>query len=321
LAGAALGQYRKLGWRREFLTYCREQRTHGQARFVLSTMHSRRLAMQTVALPSGERVPAFGLGTWQMGDRAALRAEEIATIRLALDLGARLIDTAEMYGEGRSETLVGEAIRGRREEVCLVSKIYPHNASRAGTVAACERSLRRLGTDRIDLYLLHWRGQVPLAETIDAFAALQRAGKIRHYGVSNLDLADMQELWTLTGGQAVATDQLLYNLARRGIERDLLPWLRERHVPVMAYSPIERSELLRDKKLTQFAKRHALTPVQAALGWLLAHDDVIVIPKTGSRERLKENLSALEHVLTSAQVAEIEKLFPPPARAQALEML
>jgi diketogulonate reductase-like aldo/keto reductase len=277
--------------------------------------------MQTVLLPSGERVPAFGIGTWQMGDRAARRAAELATIRLALDSGASLIDTAEMYGEGRSESLIGEAIRGRRDEVFLVSKVYPHNASRRGTVAACERSLARLGTDRIDLYLLHWRGQVPLEETLDAFVALQRAGKIRHYGVSNLDLTDMQELWTLTGGQAVATDQLLYNLTRRSIERELLPWLRARGVPVMAYSPIERSELLRDKRLTQFAKRHALTPVQAALGWLLAHDDIIVIPKTSSCERLKENLSALEHPLTSAQIAEIEKLFPPPARAQALEML
>jgi len=277
--------------------------------------------MQTVTLPSGERVPAFGLGTWQIGDHAALRDEEIATIRLALDLGATLIDTAEMYGEGRSETLVGEAILGRRDEVFLVSKIYPHNASQQGTVAACERSLRRLGTDRIDLYLLHWRGQVPLAATLDAFITLQRAGKIRHYGVSNLDLADMQELWSVTGGQAVATDQLLYNLKRRGIERDLLPWLRERRIPLMAYSPIERAELLRNKTLAQFAKRHAMTPAHAALGWLLAHDDIIAIPKTGNRERLKENLGALEHVLTPAQVAEIEKLFPAPSRAQALQML
>jgi len=277
--------------------------------------------MQTVTLPSGELVPAFGLGTWQIGDHAALRAEEIATIRLALDLGAKLIDTAEMYGEGRSETLVGEAIHGRRDEVFLVTKIYPHNASQQGTMAACERSLRRLGTDRIDLYLLHWRGQVPLAETIDAFVALQRAGKIRHYGVSNLDLADMQELWALPGGCAVATEQLLYNLTRRGIERDLLPWLRERRVPVMAYSPIERSELLRNKKLLQFAKRQQMTPAQAALAWLLAHDDVIVIPKTGNRERLKENLAALEHALTPTQVTEIEKLFPAPARARALEVL
>jgi diketogulonate reductase-like aldo/keto reductase len=277
--------------------------------------------MQTVTLPSGERVPAFGLGTWQIGDRAALRAEEIATLRLALDLGARLIDTAEMYGEGRSETLVGEAIRGRRDEVFLVSKIYPHNASRDGTVAACERSLRRLGTDRLDLYLLHWRGQVPLAETLDAFLALKRAGKIRHFGVSNFDLADLQELCALTGADAVATDQLLYNLTRRGIERDLLPWLRKRGIPVMAYSPIERAELVRNKKLRQFAQRHAMTPAQAALAWLLAHDDIIVIPKTGSRERLKDNLGALEHALTAAEVAEIERLFPAPARAGALEML
>jgi len=277
--------------------------------------------MQTVTLPSGERVPAFGLGTWQIGDHAALRDEEIATIRLALELGATLIDTAEMYGEGRSEALVGEAIRGRRNEVFLVSKIYPHNASQQGTVAACERSLRRLGTDRIDLYLLHWRGQVPLAETVDAFVALQSAGKIRHYGVSNLDLADMQELWKVTGGQAVATDQLLYNLTRRGIERDLLPWLRARRIPVMAYSPIERAELLRNKKLLQFAKRHAMAAAHAALGWLLAYDDIIVIPKTGSRERLKENLGALEHPLTPTQLAEIERLFPAPSRAHALEML
>jgi diketogulonate reductase-like aldo/keto reductase len=277
--------------------------------------------MQTVTLPSGERVPAFGLGTWQIGDRAALRAEEIATLRLALDLGARLIDTAEMYGEGRSETLVGEAIRGRRDEVFLVSKIYPHNASRDGTVAACERSLRRLGTDRLDLYLLHWRGQVPLAETLDAFLALQRAGKIRHFGVSNFALADMQELWALTGADAVATNQLLYNLTRRGIERNLLPWLRERGIPLMAYSPIERAELVRNKKLRQFARRHAMTPAQAALAWLLGHDNVIVIPKTGSRERLKDNLGALEHALGAAEVAEIEQLFPAPARAGALEML
>jgi diketogulonate reductase-like aldo/keto reductase len=277
--------------------------------------------MQTVTLPSGERVPAFGLGTWQIGDHAALRDEEIATIRLALDRGATLIDTAEMYGEGKSETLVGEAIRGRRDEVFLVSKVYPHNASKRGTAAACERSLRRLGTDRIDLYLLHWRGQVPLAESVDAFVTLQRSGKIRHYGVSNLDLADMQELWGLTDGPAVATDQLLYNLTRRAIERDLLPWLRERRIPIMAYSPIERSELLRNRKLAQFAARHAMTPVHAALGWLLAHDDIIVIPKTSSRARLKENLGALEHPLTPAQVAEIERLFPAPARARALEML
>jgi diketogulonate reductase-like aldo/keto reductase len=277
--------------------------------------------MRTVILPAGERVPAFGVGTWQIGEHAALRAEEIATIRLALDSGATLIDTAEMYGDGRSESLVGEAIVGRREEVFLVTKIYPHNATRKTTAAACERSLRRLGTDRIDLYLLHWRGEVPLAETIAAFVELQRAGKIRYFGVSNLDRSDMQELWELPGGTSVATDQLLYNLTRRGIERDVLPWLRERRIPVMAYSPIERAELLRDPKLTQFATRHAMSAAHAALGWLLSHDDIIVIPKTGNRARLQENLAALERPLTRPQVAEIERLFPAPAHATALEML
>ena len=182
--------------------------------------------MKTVALPSGERVPALGQGTWHMGENQAARAEEIATLQLGLDLGLTLIDTAEMYGEGEAEKLIGEAIAGRRDEAFLVSKVYPHNASRKGAVAACERSLQRLGTDRLDLYLLHWRGSVPFAETMEAFMALQQAGKIRHYGVSNLDLADMQELWSVPGGRHVQTDQLLYNLVRRGIEWDLLPWLR-----------------------------------------------------------------------------------------------
>ena len=277
--------------------------------------------MQEVALPSGEHIPAFGLGTWQMGDDPKLRAEEIATVRLALDLGATLIDTAEMYGDGRSEKLIGAAIRGRRDQAFVVTKVYPHNASEQGCIAACERSLRRLETDRIDLYLLHWRGQVPLEETLAGFHALQRAGKIRHFGVSNLDLADMQELWGLPGGKNVAVNQLLYNLARRGIEWDLLPALRERRVPTMAYSPIEQARLLREPKLVGFAKRHALTPAQVALAWLLTHQDVIVIPKTGSRERLKENFAALEHPLSAAQVAELERLFPGPARAQPLQML
>jgi diketogulonate reductase-like aldo/keto reductase len=277
--------------------------------------------MQTVTLPSGERVPAFGLGTWQMGDDSKARAEEIATVRLALDLGVTVIDTAEMYGDGRSEKLIAEAILGRRDEAFLVTKVYPHNASEKGCIAACERSLRRLQTDRIDLYLLHWRGQVPLEETLAGFRALQGAGKIRHYGVSNLDLADTQELWALPGGAGVATDQLLYNLARRGIEPDLLPWLRARRVPIMAYSPLEQAKLLRQAKLLAFAKRHAMTPAQAALAWLLAHEDVIVIPKTGNRERLKENIAALEQPLTAAQIAELEGLFPPPKHAVPLQML
>jgi diketogulonate reductase-like aldo/keto reductase len=226
-----------------------------------------------------------------------------------------------MYGEGRSEELVAEAIEGRRDQVFLVSKISPHNASRKGVVAACERSLARLRTDRIDLYLLHWRGNVPFAETIEAFVALQRAGKINHYGISNLDLADTQELWSVPGGPAVATNQLLYNLARRGIEWDLLPWLRERRIPIMAYSPIEQARLTLNPKLVDFARRHGMTPAQAGLAWLLAQDDVIVIPKTGRRDRLRENIGALDQRLTQAQLAELDRLFPPPTGPCPLEML
>jgi diketogulonate reductase-like aldo/keto reductase len=277
--------------------------------------------MKTVTLPSGDRVPAFGLGTWHMGEDRATRAEEIATLKLGLDLGVTLIDTAEMYGEGLSEELIAEAIAGRRDEAFLVSKVYPHNASRQGAVAACQRSLRRLRTDRIDLYLLHWRGSVPLAETMEAFMTLQQAGRIRHYGVSNLDFADMQELWSVPGGPAVQTNQLLYNLTRRGIEWDLLPWLREQRVPVMAYSPIEQARLLRSTKLADFAKANGMTPAQVGLAWLLANDDVIVIPKTGRRERLKENLGALDYSLTTAQLSELDRLFPPPTRPRPLEML
>jgi diketogulonate reductase-like aldo/keto reductase len=277
--------------------------------------------MRTVTLPSGESVPAFGLGAWNIGDDPATRAEEIATLRLGLDSGARLIDTAEMYGDGRSEELIAEAIAGRRDEVFLVSKVYPHNASAKGAPAACERSLRRLKTDRIDLYLLHWRGNVPLAETLQAFMRLRQAGKIRHYGVSNLDLKDMQALWQLPDGEGVAANQLLYNLTRRGIEWDLLPWLRARRVPVMAYSPLEQARLLGNRKLAGFAQRYAMTPAQAALAWLLAREDVVVIPKTGSRERLTENLGALAQVLTAAQLAELDRLFAPPAGATALQML
>ena len=277
--------------------------------------------MKTVTLPSNKCVSAFGLGTWHLGENRATRTEEIATLRLGLDLGATLIDTAEMYGEGRSEELVAEAIEGRRDQVFLVSKVSPHNASRKGAVAACERSLARLRTDRIDLYLLHWRGNVPLAETIEAFVALQKAGKIHHFGVSNLDLADMQELWSVPGGPAVATNQLLYNLSRRGIEWDLLPGLRERRIPVMAYSPIEQAQLTSNPKLVDFARRHGMTPAQAGLAWLLAHDAVNVIPKTGRRDRLTENVAALDHHLAQAQLAELDRLFPPPTGPRRLEML
>jgi diketogulonate reductase-like aldo/keto reductase len=277
--------------------------------------------MQTVTLPSGERVPALGQGAWRMGENQAARAEEIATLRLGLDLGLTLIDTAEMYGEGRAEELIGEVIEGRREEVFLTSKVYPHNASREGAVAACERSLKRLRTDYIDLYLLHWRGRVPLTETMEGFMGLHQAGKIRYYGVSNFDRADMQELWSVPGGSGIAANQLLYNLTRRGIEHGLVPWLREQQVPIMAYSPIEQARLIRNPTLVDFAQANGMTPAQAALAWLLSHEDVIAIPKTSRRERLKENVGALDHHLTAAQLEELDRLFPAPTRPDRLEML
>jgi diketogulonate reductase-like aldo/keto reductase len=277
--------------------------------------------MKTVQLPCGEHVPALGLGTWRYGDRDVERQEEIATIQLALELGVTLIDTAEMYGDGRSEELIGEAIKGRRDEVFLVSKVYPHNASRDAAPRACEASLRRLGTDRLDLYLLHWRGDVPLAETIEAFQTLQQAGKIRHWGVSNLDTADMQELWDAPGGRGVQSNQILFNLLRRGIEWDLHTWLRERRIPVMAYSPLEQGKLVDHPGLIDFAGRVGMTPAQAALAWILANDDVIAIPKTSSRERLQELVAALDHPLETRQLEELDRLFPPPAGPQPLEMI
>ena len=277
--------------------------------------------MKTVSLPSGERIPAFGQGTWHMGDDRAKRAEELATLRLGLDLGLTLIDTAEMYGDGRAEQLVAEAIAGRRDQVFLVSKVLPHNATRRGTITACENSLRRLNTDRLDLYLLHWRGNVAFAETLEALLALHSAGKIRHYGVSNLDLADMQEWWPHAGGAGVATNQLLYNLTRRGIEWDLLPWLRAQRIPVMAYSPLEEGRLVGNQRLTVWARRCGMTPAQVALAWLLTRDNVIAIPKSADRGRLKENAAALSHRLSAAQLADLDSLFPPPAGPRALEML
>lgn len=277
--------------------------------------------MKTVTLPSGEHVPAFGLGTWHVGDNPSLREEEIATLRLGLDLGATLIDTAEMYGDGRAEKLIAEAIAGRRDEAFLVSKVLPSNASRRGTVSACEASLRRLKTDRIDLYLLHWRGSIPFSETLESLMALQKAGKIRHYGVSNLDVNEMQEFWSAPGGRDVQTNQVLYNLSRRNIEWDLLPWLREHRIPIMAYSPIEQARLLDDSGLKGFAAGHGRTPAQAALVWLFTRDDIIVIPKTSRRDRLRENLAALDHPLSASERSELDKLFPPPSGPGPMEML
>ncbi len=277
--------------------------------------------MKFLRLPGGDKVPVLGLGTWGMGEARTSGPDMVTALRLGLDLGMTLIDTAEMYGEGGAEEVVGKAIAGRRDGVFLVSKVYPHNATRQGAVAACERSLKRLGTDRLDLYLLHWRGDVPLAETLEAFQMLRRAGKIRHYGVSNFGIADMAELWSLPGGADTAANQVLYNLTRRGIEWDLLPWCRERRLPVMAYSPIEQGRILRKRALGELARRRGVAPAQMALAWLLTREPVIVIPKAGRPEHVRENRAALDLVLAPDELAELDRAFPPPDRARPLEML
>ena len=277
--------------------------------------------MKRVVLPCGEAVSALGQGTWMLGDDPGQREEEIAALRRGIDLGLMLIDTAEMYGDGRSESLVGEAIAGRRDEVFVVTKVYPHNASRRAMPRSCEASLRRLGIATIDLYLLHWQGEVPLAETVQAFEALQRDGKIRHWGVSNLDPELMQSLWQTPGGTTAQTDQVLYNLGRRGIEWDLQPWLGERRVALMAYSPIEQGRLLRQRGLAEFSRKRSMTPAQAALAWLLAQDGVIAIPKTGQRSRLEENAGALVHPLSPDDLRELDRLFPPPKGPSPLAMI
>lgn len=278
-------------------------------------------AVPVTKLPSGEAVPILGQGTWFMGERAAHAADEAAALRLGLDLGMTLIDTAEMYGNGGAEEVVADAIAGRRGEVFLVSKVLPENATRKGTIAACERSLRRLGTDRIDLYLLHWRGSPPLAGTLEAFAQLQQDGKIRHWGVSNFDTDDMQELEDMPDAGTCASNQVLYNLTRRGIEFDLLPHCRERRIPVMAYSPIEQGRMLGHPALKEIAKRHDATPAQIALAWLLRQEDVIVIPKAVSHAHIRENRAALDIALAKDDLSALDKAFPPPRRKTSLEML
>lgn len=278
-------------------------------------------AIRVTKLPAGEAVPVLGQGTWYLGEGRRPRAEEIAALRLGIDLGMFLIDTAEMYGNGAAEKLIGEAIAGRRDEVFLVSKVLPGNATRSGTVAACDRSLERLRTDQLDLYLLHWRGVVPLAETLEGFEALMRAGRIRYWGVSNFDVADMEELWRIRGGRDVATDQVLYNLSRRGIEWDLVPWCRERRVPLMAYSPIEQGRLLGHPVLQDMAARHGATAAQVALAWVLRHPDVIAIPKAGDPLHVEENRAALDLRLTEQDFALLDRAFPPPTAPRPLEMI
>lgn len=271
------------------------------------------------ALPSGAKIPTFGLGTWRMGEDARRRKDELAALRHGLERGIMLIDTAEMYGD--AESIVGEAIHGRRDDLFIVSKVLPENASRKGAIAACERSLKKLKTDRIDLYLLHWRGSVPLEETIEAFASLVEAGKICDWGVSNFDISDMGEIWKTPEGNGVAANQVLYNLSRRGIEFDLMPWCRKHKMPLMAYSPIEQGRLLGSPALREVAQRHGATPAQVALAWLMRHDDVIAIPKAGTIAHVDENLASLDVILTQDDFAVLDRAFPPPKKAQPLEML
>jgi diketogulonate reductase-like aldo/keto reductase len=279
--------------------------------------------MPTATLPSGETIPVLGQGTWTLGDDPRQRLAEVEALRLGLDLDMTLIDTAEMYGSGAAETLVGEAIYGRREEVFLVTKVLPQNATARGTVSACEASLKRLKTDRVDLYLLHWQGAVALEETLAGFESLLRAGKIRYWGVSNFDVADLEELVGLTGGGNVATDQVLYNLTRRGIERDLLPWCRTRphRLPVMAYSPIEQGRLPDHPAVRAVADRHAATLTQIALAWVLRAQDVIAIPRTGKVAHTRENRAALDIHLTQQDLEDLDRAFPSPTRKRPLEML
>jgi len=277
--------------------------------------------MKTIPLPDGTTVPALGMGTWMMGESPQLREEEIATLRRGLDLGLGLIDTAEMYGEGASEALVGEAIRGRRDEVFLVSKVYPHNASATAMPKSCEASLQRLGVECLDLYLLHWSGRVPIEETVRTFEKLQTQGKIRRWGVSNLDMREMRALSATPGGDAVATNQVLYNLGRRGIEWDLLPWSLERSVPVMAYSPIEQGQILDNPGLCALAESLGLTPARLALAWLLHQEGIIAIPKTSTRAHLEDNARAADTMLDAETLAALDALFPPPDRATPLDML
>jgi diketogulonate reductase-like aldo/keto reductase len=276
--------------------------------------------LKHVTLPDGTTVPALGQGTWHMGERGADRRAEADALRLGLDLGLTLIDTAEMYADGGAEEVVREAVAGRREEAFLVSKVYPQNASRARMAKACEASLRRMGVEAIDLYLLHWRGGVPLAETVEAFGRLMEAGKIRRWGVSNLDVEDLEEL-----GAALPdcqTDQVLYSLEARGPEYDLLPFLADHRMPVMAYSPVgQGGGLLRNPALRAVAARHGTGPAAIALAFVLRREGVIAIPKAGDPAHLRENAAARDILLTGQDLAELDAAFPPPRRKQALAML
>lgn len=282
------------------------------------------MMIPNAALPDGTSIPRFGIGTWRMGERASAAQAEIAAITAAIERGVTLIDTAEMYGDGGAEKIIARAKADAavaRERLYIVSKVYPHNASRKGTVTACERSLKRLGTDYLDCYLLHWPGEHPVEETVEGFETLKAQGKIRAWGVSNFDVAEMQELVGVANGVNVVTNQVLYNLSRRGVEFDLLPWQRDRGITTMAYSPIDQAQLIASNKLTAIARDVGATPAQLALAWLLARPDVIVIPKTSHVERLEENLGALALKLEASTLAALDAAFPPPRKRSPLAML
>ncbi len=278
-------------------------------------------SIATVTLPTGEPIPKLGQGTWEMGERPNARREEIAALRAGVELGMTLIDTAEMYGDGESEKLIAEALADLRDDVFLVSKVYPHNGSERGVQAACERSLKRLKTDRLDLYLLHWRGGEDLEGVVAGFEKLRRDGKIRHWGVSNFDTDDLEELFDLDGGNACATNQILYNVARRGPEFDLLPWLRERGMPGMAYSPVDHARLPKNSVLDEIAAGRGMSVVQIALAWVLQQPEVFAIPKASSVAHVKANRAAADIALSADELAKIDGQFKPPKAKRSLEML
>jgi diketogulonate reductase-like aldo/keto reductase len=283
--------------------------------------------MKTVQLPDGERVPALGQGTWRMGEKKKAHADEVAALRLGIDLGMTLIDTAEMYGEGGAEKVAADAIAGQRDRVFVVTKAYPHNASCTELPKACERSLKRLRIDAIDLYLLHWRGDVPLVETVEAFEKLRSEGKIRHWGVSNFDVEDMEELLATENGSSCATNQVLYNLQHREIESGLLPFLHQQSTlnyrpTLMAYSPVGHGRgLLNNATLKKITKRHNATPTQIALAWVLRQPGVIAIPKASNEAHLRENAQSTDLELTKGDLTEIDRAFPPPKSKRPLAML
>jgi diketogulonate reductase-like aldo/keto reductase len=279
------------------------------------------VTIRAVDLPSGETIPVLGMGTWHLGEGRHPPEVELDALRTGLDVGMALIDTAELYGDGASESLVGRAIAGRRDDVFLVSKVMPAHATYDGTLAACDASLSRLSTDRLDMYVLHWRGQIPLEETVSAFEELKRSGRIRHWGVSNFDVSDMNDLAAIPGGGDVETDQVLYNLARRGIEWNLLPACERIGLPIMAYSPIEQGRLVGHPVLEGIGRRHRATATQVALSWVISHPGVCAIPQAGTPKHVRENVGALRVTLREDDVVELDAAFPPPPHPVPLEVL